>query len=53
MNSQHSKSNDDDNLGNDDNKRTQNAAGITTYPHRSNIPFIKYFDNKAVNNSTK
>ena len=27
--------------------------GITAYPLRSNIPFIKYFDDKDIPNSTE
>ena len=33
------------------NKKIQDEDRMKTYPHRTNIPFIKYFDDKDIPNS--
>ena len=38
-------------VSNGDDKEIQDEGRITTYLHRSNIPFIKYFDDKDTPNS--
>lgn len=39
-------------LSNGDDKEIQDEGRITTYLQWSNIPFIKYFDDKDIPNST-
>ena len=36
---------------NENDKELQNDDWITTYPQRSNISFIRYFDDKDIPNS--